>query len=79
MRADKWLRGGLILISVGTFFVLHGWAHPPHSHENSRKIEFPDIPGYKTLKTDFHQHTALSDGNVWPPIRVEEAVRDGRT
>lgn len=57
--------------------MMNGWAHPPHSHEDGRKIEFPDIPGYRTLKTDFHQHTALSDGNVWPPIRVAEAARDG--
>jgi hypothetical protein len=52
-------------------------AHPPHSHEDGRKIEFPDPPGYQTLVADLHQHTALSDGNVWPPIRVEEAARDG--
>ncbi len=68
---------GLVLLCVGGGLAVSGWAHPPHSHEGSRKIEFPDIPGYKTLKTDFHQHTALSDGNVWPPIRVEEAARDG--
>lgn len=43
-------------------------AHPPHSHEDGRKIEFPDPPGYQTLVADLHQHTALSDGNVWPPI-----------
>ena len=41
-----------------------------------RKIIFPDVPGYKTLKTDFHIHTVFSDGNVWPVIRVEEAIRD---
>lgn len=42
-----------------------------------RAIRFPDIPGYRTLKADFHQHTAFSDGKVWPHIRVEESVRDG--
>ena len=42
-----------------------------------RIIEFPDIPGYKTLKCDFHQHTVFSDGSVWPNIRVQEAIRDG--
>lgn len=77
MRAIGISGSGLITLSAVALFVLNGWAHPPHSHEGTRKIEFPDIPGYKTLKTDFHQHTALSDGNVWPPIRVEEAVRDG--
>ena len=37
----------------------------------------PDIPGYLTLKCDFHMHTVFSDGKVWPTIRVEEAWRDG--
>ncbi len=45
--------------------------------ENTRAIEFPDIPGYVTLKCDLHMHTVLSDGNVWPNIRVQEAVKDG--
>jgi len=40
-------------------------------------INLPDIPGYVTLKCDFHMHTVFSDGNVWPTIRVDEAVRDG--
>ncbi|MCU0460961.1 MAG: Sb-PDE family phosphodiesterase [Bacteroidales bacterium] len=43
-----------------------------------RKIlNLPDLPGYVTLKCDFHLHTVFSDGNVWPTIRVGEAVRDG--
>ena len=46
-------------------------------HRHNRKIEFPDIPGYKTLICDFHQHTVFSDGNVWPSIRVQEAIKDG--
>ncbi|MDN3547307.1 Sb-PDE family phosphodiesterase [Mucilaginibacter aquaedulcis] len=37
----------------------------------------PDIPGYKTLKCDFHMHTVFSDGHVWPSFRVNEALRDG--
>jgi len=41
------------------------------------KINFPDIPGYKTLKCDFHMHTVFSDGSVWPAVRVDEAVREG--
>lgn len=48
-----------------------------HSHAIGRKIVFPDIPGYKTLKTDLHQHTVFSDGSVWPDIRVMEALMDG--
>jgi len=56
----------LILFSLSAF---------PQS--NKLKIEFPDIPGYKTLKCEFHQHTVFSDGSVWPEIRVAEAVRYG--
>jgi 3',5'-nucleoside bisphosphate phosphatase len=40
-------------------------------------FHFPDIPGYKTLVCDFHQHTVFSDGSVWPDIRVDEAIADG--
>lgn len=42
-----------------------------------RKIYFPDIEGYLSLKCDFHIHTVFSDGLVWPTIRVDEAVKDG--
>lgn len=44
--------------------------------DKQRKIIFPNIPGFKTLKCDFHQHTVFSDGHVWPTIRVNEAVKD---
>lgn len=44
---------------------------------DDRHIRFPDLPGYRTLKADFHQHTVFSDGKVWPNVRVEESVRDG--
>jgi histidinol phosphatase-like PHP family hydrolase len=42
-----------------------------------RVLNMPDIPGYVTLKGDFHSHTVFSDGMVWPNIRVGEAWRDG--
>ncbi|HJZ40754.1 MAG TPA: Sb-PDE family phosphodiesterase [Bacteroidales bacterium] len=45
--------------------------------DESRKISFPDIPGYKTMICDLHQHTVFSDGHVWPTIRVAEALADG--
>jgi len=45
--------------------------------ENTRAIEFPDLPDYQTLACDFHMHTVLSDGHVWPSIRVQEALKDG--
>jgi len=40
-------------------------------------IHIPDVPGYVTLKCDFHIHTVFSDGLVWPSVRVEEAWREG--
>ncbi|TVZ16981.1 Sb-PDE family phosphodiesterase [Maribacter sp. MAR_2009_72] len=47
-----------------------------HTHQSLRPLSFPDIPGYKSLKTDLHIHTVFSDGYVWPNIRVMEALRD---
>jgi 3',5'-nucleoside bisphosphate phosphatase len=45
---------------------------------SQRKIvNIPDMPGYITLKCDFHLHTVFSDGNIWPTARVGEAYRDG--
>jgi predicted metal-dependent phosphoesterase TrpH len=40
-------------------------------------IRIPDLPGYLTLKCDFHMHTVFSDGLVWPDVRAEEAWRQG--
>jgi hypothetical protein len=48
-------------------------AHAQVRHE----IHFPDLPGYQTLKCDFHMHTVFSDAAVWPPVRVDEAWRQG--
>ena len=42
-----------------------------------KKVTLPGIPGYYTLKCDFHMHTVFSDGHVWPSFRVNEALRDG--
>lgn len=42
-----------------------------------RVINIPDIPGFFTLKCDFHMHTVFSDGNVWPSVRVAEAWQEG--
>lgn len=36
-----------------------------------------NVPGFITLKCDFHLHTVFSDGHVWPSFRVREAERDG--
>ncbi len=40
-------------------------------------INLPDLPGYLTMKCDFHMHTVFSDGDVWPTVRIDEALRDG--
>lgn len=40
-------------------------------------VNIPDVPGYVTLKCDFHIHTVFSDGKVWPTVRAEEAWREG--
>jgi 3',5'-nucleoside bisphosphate phosphatase len=37
----------------------------------------PNIGDYKTLKCDFHMHTVFSDGEVWPSIRIDEAIDEG--
>jgi hypothetical protein len=42
-----------------------------------KTVNLPDLPGYVTLKCDFHMHSVFSDGNVWPIVRVDEALRDG--
>ena len=42
-----------------------------------KTIDIPDVPGYKTLKCDFHIHTIYSDGNVTPDVRVLEALAEG--
>ena len=36
----------------------------------------PDVPGYVTLKGDFHNHTVFSDASQWPTSRVVEAAYD---
>lgn len=47
-----------------------------HSHDSGHALMYPNIDGYVTLKTDLHQHTVFSDGEVWPTIRVMEALRE---
>ncbi|WP_339867144.1 Sb-PDE family phosphodiesterase [uncultured Algoriphagus sp.] len=46
------------------------------SFAQNSKVTVPDIPGFYTLKADFHMHTVFSDGHVWPTFRVNEAIRD---
>ncbi|MEN8201641.1 MAG: Sb-PDE family phosphodiesterase [Bacteroidota bacterium] len=65
-----------IRILLAATILASGFTQNSFAQENTRAIEFPDIPGYRTLKCDFHMHTVFSDGNVWPNIRVQEALRD---
>lgn len=51
-------------------------AHEPVTRART-PVHLPDIPGYLTLKGDFHIHTVFSDGLVWPTVRAEEAWREG--
>lgn len=48
-----------------------------HSHTGAQLLVYPNIDGYVTLKTDLHMHSVFSDGEVWPTIRVSEALREG--
>lgn len=42
-----------------------------------REISIPNIPGFHSMKCDFHIHTVFSDGSVWPTVRVSEAWQNG--
>jgi len=50
---------------------------PQHTHKLFHALKFPNVPGYKVMKCDLHEHTVFSDGSVWPDIRVGEALMDG--
>lgn len=49
----------------------------PVAPDTPRPLAVPDVPGYATLKGDFHLHSVFSDGEVWPTVHVREAWRDG--
>ncbi|MCF6349107.1 MAG: Sb-PDE family phosphodiesterase [Flavobacteriaceae bacterium] len=68
---NKFKSISFLLLSIGVSFSMLA------QHHHDRKINFPDVPGYLTLKCDFHQHSIFSDGKVYPSIRVEEAIKDG--
>lgn len=51
---------------------------PEMEKSSTRKeIAIPNIPGFETVKCDFHIHTVFSDGSVWPTIRIDEAWQNG--
>ncbi len=64
---------GPVYCQTSGTIVMKEAARIPARHE----IALPDIPGFITLKCDFHIHTVFSDGIVWPTVRVDEAWEDG--
>ena len=62
-----------LILATAAILLSAATAHAAERHE----IAFPDLPGQKTLKCDFHMHTVFSDGQVWPTVRVDEAWRLG--
>ncbi|MCE2612847.1 Sb-PDE family phosphodiesterase [Flavobacteriaceae bacterium D16] len=63
------------VFSLATLVGLVSYSQP-HSHQSMHALHYPNIEGYVTLKTDLHQHSVFSDGEVWPSIRVMEALRE---
>lgn len=66
-----------ITIFITAVALLGGFVAVEGAARERTEINIPDIPGYKTLKCDFHIHTVFSDGNVWPTVKVEEAWLQG--
>ena len=77
MKKNEFLNIFVLIFIIESLVFSPLYAQNSNSDKNDRKIEFPDIPGHKTLKCDFHLHSVFSDGYVWPSIRVTEAVKDG--
>ncbi len=72
MKTFPWL----LLVSLLAVIHTSVHAHEPVTRARS-PIQLPEVPGYVTLKCDFHIHTVFSDGLVWPSLRAEEAWREG--
>ncbi len=66
-----------LLVAAAAALALLAAAATAHEVRVRRPLRLPDIPGYVTLRCDFHTHTVFSDGSVWPDIRSEEAWREG--
>lgn len=62
---------------IGVLFLILTLTFSLWAQQVRKEIKVPNIPGYVTLKCDFHIHTVFSDGNVWPTTRVEEAWTEG--
>ncbi|MCK4764589.1 MAG: histidinol-phosphatase [Candidatus Aminicenantes bacterium] len=61
----------MFIVALAFSFQVDGWAWV------RSEVKIPDIPGYLTLKCDFHMHSVFSDGRVWPTLRCDEAWREG--
>ncbi len=66
----------LRLLALAAVCPLVAQAHEPVTRTRTT-VNLPDVPGYLTLKCDFHIHTVFSDGLVWPSVRADEAWREG--
>jgi 3',5'-nucleoside bisphosphate phosphatase len=62
---------------LGVVALLSALLCPAFGQNVRHEIAFPNLPGYVTLKCDFHMHTVFSDGEVWPTVRVDETWRQG--
>lgn len=73
MRCVKLWLMGLALTCVAP-----AGAHDNNPIAQARRVAFPKLEdGRAVLAVDLHAHSVLSDGSVWPDIRLEEARRDG--
>lgn len=77
----NYYRSFRIFVCTSVLVALAGAFVPAHAHDPVTRartpVQLPEVPGYVTLKCDFHIHTVFSDGLVWPTIRSEEAWRQG--
>jgi len=64
------------VLAIVAFFTLLVLNAQTHTHSGAQPLTYPNIEGYISLKTDLHMHSVFSDGNVWPTIRVQEALRE---
>ncbi len=64
-------------LPLSLLLFLSAFASAQIENIDRREVVVPDIPGYRTLKCDFHLHTVFSDGTVWPTVRVTEAWEHG--
>jgi len=69
-------RTSICIGALSLVIVSSSLAHEPITRARTT-VNIPDVPGYITLKCDFHIHTVFSDGYVWPTVRSEEAWREG--